>query len=85
MFRTAGLPEPGLVTGAPVERGTDSLGYSLMAEDVASLLPHMEQLGVANAAEVRPETFEDRLRAEAAATDAVLLSPLMVGSWARIP
>lgn len=85
VFRAAGLPEPGLVTGAPVERGADPLGYSLMAGDVASLLPRMEQLGVANAAEVRPETFEDRLRAEAAAADAVFLSPLMVGFWARIP
>ena len=56
-----------------------------MAGDVASLLPRMEQLGVATAAEVRPETFEDRLRAEAAAADAVLINPLMVGSWVRNP
>ena len=55
-----------------------------MAGGVASLLPRMEQLGVANAAEVRPETFEDRLRAEAAA-HAVLINPLKVGSWVRNP
>ncbi len=85
VFRAAGLPEPGLIAGAPVERGADPLGYSLMSGDVASLLPRMERLGVATAAEVRPETFEDRLRAEAAAADAVLLNPLMVGSWTRIP
>ena len=84
-FRAAGLPEPELTTGAPVERGADSVGYSLMAGDVASLLPRMEQLGVATAAEVRTETFEDRLRAEAAAADAVLINPLMVGSWVRNP
>lgn len=83
VFRTAGLPDPGLSVGAPVERGADALGYSLVAGDVASLLPRMEQLGVVTAAEVGPETFEDRLRAEAAASDAVLLNPLMVGAWAR--
>jgi len=85
VFREAGLPDPGLATGAPMERGPDALGYSIMAGDVTSLIGHMERLGVATAAEVGPQTFEKRLRAEAAETDAVLLNPLMVGAWARIP
>jgi SAM-dependent methyltransferase len=85
VFREADLPEPELAAGQPVERGPDALGYSIMAGDVVSLLPRMESLGVANASEVRPETFEERLRAEAAAADAVLLSPLMIGAWARVP
>ncbi len=85
VFREAGLPAPGLATGAPMERGPDALGYSIMAGDVTSLIGHMERLGVATAAEVGPQTFERRLRAEAAETDAVLLNPLMVGAWARIP
>jgi SAM-dependent methyltransferase len=83
-FREAGLPAPGLATGAPMERGPDALGYSIMAGDVTSLIGHMERLGVATAAEVGPETFEGRLRAEAAETDAVLSNPLMVGAWARV-
>jgi hypothetical protein len=45
----------------------------------------MERLGVATAAEVVPETFEDRLRAGAAETDTVLSSPPMVGVRARTP
>ncbi len=85
VFREAGLPAPGLATGAPMERGPDALGYSIMAGDVTSLIGHMERLGVATAAEVGPQTFEKRLRAEAAEADAVLLNPLMVGAWARIP
>ena len=85
VFREAGLAEPGLSSGQPVERGADALGYSIMAGDVVSLLGRMEALGVATTAEIRPETFEERLRAEAAAADAVLLSPLMVGAWARVP
>lgn len=84
-FREAGLPAPGLTTGAPMERGPDALGYSIMAGDVMSLIGHMERLGVATAADIGPETFEGRLRAEAAETDAVLSNPLMVGAWSRTP
>jgi SAM-dependent methyltransferase len=84
VFREAGLPEPGLCAGQPVERGAGALGYSIMAGDVVSLLGRMQALGVATTAEVRPETFEERLRAEAADADAVLLNPLMVGAWARV-
>ncbi len=68
-----------------MERGPDALGDSIMAGDVTSLIGHMERLGAATAAEVGPQTFESRLRAEAAETDAVLANPLMVGAWARIP
>lgn len=84
-FRQAGLPAPDLTTGAPMERGADALGYSIMAGDVTSLISHMERLGVATAAEVGPETFEARLRAEAAEANAVLSNPLVVGAWARVP
>ena len=84
-FREAGLPAPGLTMGAPMERGPDASGYAIMAGDVTSLLGHMERLGVATAEEVGPETFEGRLRAEAAGADAVLSNPLMVGARARVP
>lgn len=85
VFREAGLSEAGLITGQPVERGAEAMGYSIMAGDVISLLPRMEGLGIARAAEVGPESFERRLRDEAASADAVLLSPLMVGAWAQVP
>lgn len=85
IFEEAGLPALGLIADAPMERGPDALGYSLMAGDVTNLIGHMQRFGVATAAEVDPETFEQRLRAEAAETDAVLSNPLMVGAWARIP
>jgi SAM-dependent methyltransferase len=84
-FRGAGLPDPGLTTGAPMERGPDALGYSIMAGDVASLIGHMQRLGVATAGKVGSRTFEERLRGEAAGADAVLSNPLMVGAWARVP
>jgi hypothetical protein len=84
-FREAGLDGPGLSSGQPVERGAQALGYSIMAGDVLSLLERSRAQGVAAEAEIQPEGFEERLRAEAAESDAVLLSPLMVGAWARIP
>ena len=37
------------------------------------------------AAEVGPEDLEQRLRAQAAAADAVLVNPLLVGAVARVP
>lgn len=83
-FREAGLPEPGLTVGQPVERGPDALGYSIMAGDLVSLLPRIERLGVATADEIGPSTFEERLRADAAEADAVLINPLMVDAWARV-
>jgi len=45
----------------------------------------IERTGVATAAEIGPDTFEQRLRAQAAAHDAVLLNPLVVGASARTP
>lgn len=83
VFAAAGLPEPALTVGAPVERGPSAVGWAVIAGDVWSLLPRMEETGVATAAEVEPETFEQRLRAQAAAADAVLVSPLLVGVSAR--
>jgi SAM-dependent methyltransferase len=83
VFAAAGLPECTLTVGAPVERGPSALGWALVAGDVASLLPRMVETGVVTAAEVEPATFEERLRAQAAAADAVLVNPLLVGAAAR--
>jgi hypothetical protein len=59
------------------------VGYSVVAGDVVGLLPLMEKVGVATSAEIGPETFEQRLRTQAAEHDAVLLNPLVVGASAR--
>ena len=85
LFAAAGLPDPVLTTGQPLERGGDALGWAIVAGDVASLLPAFERTGTATAAEVGPEDFEQRLRAQAAAADAVLVNPLLVGAVARRP
>ncbi|CCH87230.1 Methylase involved in ubiquinone/menaquinone biosynthesis [Modestobacter italicus] len=84
VFAAAGLPDPVLTSAAPAERGGDAVGWSIVAGDLTSLLPVIERTGVATAAEIGPDTFEQRLRAQAAAQDAVLLNPLVVGASARV-
>jgi ubiquinone/menaquinone biosynthesis C-methylase UbiE len=82
-YTAAGLTRVTLTADAPAERGGDAVGWSLAGGDVTSLLSLMEQLGVATADEIGPETFERRLRAQAAEQDAVLLNPLVVGASAH--
>jgi SAM-dependent methyltransferase len=84
VFRAAGLPDPVLTTGQPLERGGDADGWSIVAGDVAALLPAFARTGTVTAEEVGPD-FEQRLRAQAAAVDAVLVDPLLVGAVARVP
>lgn len=85
VFAAAGLPDPVLTSAAPAERGGDAVGWSIIGGDITSLLPVIERTGVATAAQIGPDTFEQRLRAQAAEHDAVLLNPLVVGASARTP
>ena|SRR5690348_17241202 len=85
VYTAAGLSRITLTSAAPAERGGDAVGWSIIAGDVIGLLPLMERVGVTRADTVGPETFEERLRAQAAEHDAVLLNPLVVGASARTP
>ncbi len=85
VHRSAGLPDPVLSAGQPLERGGAATGWSVVAGDAVSLLPAFERTGVATAAEVGADDLEQRLRAQAAAADAVLVNPLLVGAAARLP
>ncbi|HET7037139.1 MAG TPA: hypothetical protein VFI42_15750 [Thermomicrobiaceae bacterium] len=48
-----------------------------------TLLPIIERAGIATAAEVGIETLAERLRAEAVALDATLVTPAFIGAWTR--
>jgi ubiquinone/menaquinone biosynthesis C-methylase UbiE len=85
VYTAAGLSRVTLTSDAPAERGAAAVGWSLAGGDVVGLLPLIERVGVATAAEIGPETFERRLRASAAEHDAVLLNPLVVGASAHTP
>ena len=84
-FRRAGLPGPEMALEGRVEGGPGSPAYELMAQTVGSLLPMMERLGVADAAEVDVATLAVRLEAETCATGGVVMIPPMIGAWARKP
>jgi ubiquinone/menaquinone biosynthesis C-methylase UbiE len=85
VYTAAGLSRVTLTAAAPAERGGDAVGWALAGGDVVGLQPLMERVGVATAEEIDPETFERRLRAQAAEHDAVLLNPLVVGASAHTP
>jgi SAM-dependent methyltransferase len=85
IFQDAGLPTPRMHEEARVEGGADSPVYGFIEQMVRSLLPAMEQTGVATAEEVGIDTLATRLREEALAKDAVLVLPPLVGAWTRKP
>lgn len=83
IFQECGLPAPRMIQGARVESGPDSPAYEQVTQITRTLLPLMERTGVATAAEVDIETLTARLREESLAHDAAIVSPGMIGAWAR--
>jgi ubiquinone/menaquinone biosynthesis C-methylase UbiE len=82
-FHDAGLPVPQMISAARAEGGPASPIYDYVAEVVRSLLPVMQRLGVATAGEVGIETLAERLRAEAVANMACVMTPALIGAWTR--
>lgn len=83
-FRDAGLPAPELRCHTLVN-GPATASISVIVNAIRALLPPMEQLGIATAAEVDIETLEERLRSEVIAVDGVVTYAPMYAAWARIP
>jgi SAM-dependent methyltransferase len=84
-FSAAALPPPAMQFDARIGGGPDHPAYDRIADTVRSLLPAMEELGIATAGEVQIETLADRLRSEAVAAGAVITSPALIGAWVRTP
>ncbi|HEY2756715.1 MAG TPA: class I SAM-dependent methyltransferase [Pseudolabrys sp.] len=84
-FLAAGLSAPQLIMGAPVEGGPQAMIYDYVEQVLRSLLPHMERLGIATAAEVDVDTIAERLRNQAVEQTACLFGPPLVGAWTRLP
>ncbi len=83
IFQEAGLPAPHMILGARVEGGANSPIYDQVTQVTQTLLPLMEQTGVATASEVGIESLAARIREEALARNAVLVSPSLIGAWTR--
>jgi ubiquinone/menaquinone biosynthesis C-methylase UbiE len=84
-FLAAGLPAPQLLPSTRVEGGPHSRAYDYLAETMRSLLPMAERTGVATAAEVDIDSLAERLRQEVVESNGVIVLPLMIGAWARLP
>ena len=84
-FVAAGLPAPSMRLEAVIGGGTRGLDWMhLIAENVASLLPTMERLGVATAAEVDIATLPGRLHRELTASGGVIAGRSEIGAWSRV-
>ena len=84
IFVAAGLPRPQTLQMARVEHGPDASGYAWIEQLTRTLLPVMEQTGVATRAEVDVDHLAARLRAEAVEKGSVLVLPPLIGAWTRL-
>jgi ubiquinone/menaquinone biosynthesis C-methylase UbiE len=82
-FVAAGLPAPELLLECWVGSGRD--GAWAWANVMRGVLPLMEQFGITTAAELTPDTLADRLQDELRAANGIVISPPMMGAWARLP
>jgi ubiquinone/menaquinone biosynthesis C-methylase UbiE len=85
IFQEAGLPAPQMLQLARVEHGPESQAYAWIAQLTRTLLPLMQQTGVATADDVRVDTLAARMRDEAVAKQAVLVLPPFIGAWTHKP
>jgi SAM-dependent methyltransferase len=84
-FRRAGLPVDRVHFDTLIGGGPDFPGYDYVTDVMRSILPLMEQFGVATAAEVDVETLAQRIRDEVVAKDAVVGLQGLGGVWVRKP
>lgn len=85
LFLNAGLPWPQIKAEVPVGGEPGSYIYPWITETLRSLLPRMEQFGLASTAELGLDTLLARMEAEALARQAQLVGPLQFAAWARNP
>jgi SAM-dependent methyltransferase len=83
VFREAGLTGTKMDCRQWVGGGPGWEVYWLLAELIHSMLPSLEQHGIATRAEADTDTLAARLEAEAVALGSVLFSYRSVSAWAR--
>jgi ubiquinone/menaquinone biosynthesis C-methylase UbiE len=83
LFLDAGLPWPTIKAEVPVGGEPGSFIYQWMTETLRSLLPRIEQFGLATADELGLGTLMARMDAEAVAAQSQILGPPQFGAWSR--
>lgn len=79
----AGLSSPQVQASSIIGGGAGWGGYRYYEETIRSMLPVMESLSVATAAEVAIDTVATRLEAEAVRLDSTLMLSTWIGAWAQ--
>jgi hypothetical protein len=82
-YRAAGLPAPSLQADTVIGGGPDFGGYTYLAGVIRSILPLMEQFGIATASEVDVDTLAERLREQAVAGGGVISLHMTVSAASR--
>jgi SAM-dependent methyltransferase len=83
VLRDAGVRPLGMLGVQPHFGPDDPAGPGLLAGIVGTMLPLIEQTGVATAQQVAVETLRDRLAAEMIANGAVFAHPILLTAWGK--
>jgi predicted O-methyltransferase YrrM len=83
-FVAADLPPPELALECAVGGGTKAAAWG-WANVALGVLPLMERLGVATAADLQADTLAERLLRDVVAADGIVIGPPLVGAWAHTP
>jgi SAM-dependent methyltransferase len=83
IFASAGLVAPKLSFEMLMDCSSDEDIWQFVTDTVRSLLPRLENLGIASAARAHLETLPDRLRREQAELASVVGIMPLVGAWCR--
>lgn len=83
-FLRAGLPAPAMRLESIIVGGTTSLDHVHFEIDLTETLAgETERLGLAMAEELEPETLADRIFAQVAVTESVVIGRAEVAAWSR--
>jgi SAM-dependent methyltransferase len=81
-FIAAGLPAHELRLECAVGGGDKAWAW---ANVMRGVLPLMERFGITTATELEPDTLAERLQDELRAANGIVISPPLIGAWARLP
>lgn len=85
-FVAAGLPAPTMRMESVIAGGADCADHIHFEVDpLRTLLPQVERLGLATAAEIGIDTYVDRVRDELMKSGGVIVGRCEVAAWARVP
>lgn len=83
-FIAAGLSAPAIRLESVIAGGVNGSDQVHFKTDLArTLMPEMERLGVATQDEVQPSTLAERVQAEMAATQSIIVGRAEIGAWSR--